>query len=51
MEKLPLPIETFQNVIGYRYKNTDLLLTALTHSSYANECKPRGETVEYNERL
>lgn len=28
-----------QNVIGYHFKNTDLLLQALTHSSYANEQK------------
>ena len=26
-------------------------MTALTHSSYANERKPHGEVVEYNERL
>lgn len=51
MEKLPLSTEVFEQRIGYRYNNTDLLITALTHSSYANECKPRGEHVEYNERL
>ncbi len=51
MEKLPLPIVGLEDKIGYKYKNTQLLLTALTHSSYANECKPRGEQVEYNERL
>lgn len=36
----------FQQIIDYRFKDEQLLLTALTHSSYANEygCK-------YNERL
>ena len=51
MEKLPRSPEAFEERIGYRYNNIDLLVTALTHSSYANECKPRGETAEYNERL
>lgn len=51
MEKLPRSPEAFEEMIGYRYNNIDLLITALTHSSYANECKPRGETAEYNERL
>ncbi len=51
MEKLPLSPEVFEEKIGYHYKNKDLLITALTHSSYANECKPKGEAVEYNERL
>jgi ribonuclease-3 len=32
--------------LGYRFKNPDLLKTALTHSSYANET-----SVESNERL
>ncbi len=51
MEKLPLSPEAFENVIGYKYNNIELLLTALTHSSYANECKSKGEAAEYNERL
>ena len=51
MEKLPLSVEVFEERIGYRYNNIDLLITALTHSSFANECKPRGEAVEFNERL
>ncbi len=44
-------MEELEEKIGYKYKNKQLLLTALTHSSYANECKPRGENAEYNERL
>ena len=51
MEKLPLSPEAFENVIGYKYNNRELLITALTHSSYANECRARGEAAEYNERL
>ena len=51
MEKLPLSPSVFEERIGYRYNDINLLITALTHSSYANECKPRGEQVEFNERL
>ena len=50
-ESLPLSPKVFEEKIGYRYNDINLLITALTHSSYANECKPRGETVKYNERL
>ena len=40
-------IQAFEKVIGYTFKNKDLLRIALTHSSYANENKlPRD-----NERL
>lgn len=37
----------FEDVIGYHFKNKEYLRIALTHSSYANECK---EKVAYNER-
>lgn len=37
-----------ENKIGYEFKNTDLLKTALTHSSYANES---GHKEKFNERL
>ncbi len=30
-------LEALQEKLGYRFKNEDLLVTALTHSSYANE--------------
>ncbi len=41
-------LEEFQNVIGYRFKNQDLLFEALSHSSFANESKHRYRS---NERL
>ena len=37
--------------IGYEFKDKELLKTALTHSSYANEFKAKGESIMYNERL
>lgn len=30
-------LQEFQNIIGYRFRNVDLLTCALTHSSYSNE--------------
>jgi ribonuclease-3 len=30
-------LDALQEKLGYRFKNEDLLITALTHSSYANE--------------
>ncbi len=36
----------FQEKLNYKFNNEDLLVTALTHSSYANECGGA-----YNERL
>jgi len=38
-----------QKKLGYLFKNTSLLITALTHSSYANENKSSGATS--NERM
>ena len=42
-------IKEFQNQIGYSFQNGELLLQALTHSSYANEHKMRKHMD--NERL
>ena len=39
-------MKNVEEKIGYTFKNVELLKTALTHSSYANECKK-----ESNERL
>jgi len=44
-----LSINSLEKSIGYSFKNKELLLTALTHSSYANENRiPR---TGHNERL
>jgi len=42
-------IETFEKIIGYKFKNKRILKEALTHSSYANENKE--EELQFNERL
>lgn len=42
-------LKEFQEVIGYKFTNEELLKNALTHSSYANENKTR--KIIYNERL
>ena len=44
-------LEAFEKRIGYRFKNKELLRTALTHSSYQNEMKSRGLSCHCNERL
>lgn len=41
-------LEEFENIIGYKFKNRDLLFEALSHSSFANESKHRYNS---NERL
>ena len=40
-----------QEKIGYKFKNTDLLKTALTHSSYSNELRAKKISINCNERL
>ncbi len=42
-------MEDLQNIIGYHFTNKELLVEALTHSSYANE--HRSKHIRYNERL
>ncbi len=41
-------MNTFENIIGYSFKDKTLLQTALTHSSYANELQGK---EDFNERL
>ena len=41
-------IKEFQEKIGYKFKNEKLIIEALSHSSYANECKKQRNN---NERL
>ncbi len=40
-------LESLEELIGYSFKNKELLVKALTHSSFANEEEPGGD----NERL
>lgn len=51
MSKLPLPIEKLEKTIGYTFKDKSLIMTALTHSSYANEQKAHKISCQCNERL
>ena len=44
-----LNLEEFEKKLGYHFKDKNLLLLALTHSSYANETKKGSH--ENNERL
>ncbi|MHC1694774.1 MAG: ribonuclease III [Eubacteriales bacterium] len=44
-------LQKAQERLGYSFKKTELLLTALTHSSYANELRARGINASHNERL
>ena len=41
----------FENRIGYKFRNTELLKEASTHSSYANELLQKNIPVRSNERL
>lgn len=42
-------LDTLEDRLGYRFKDRDIFVEALTHSSYANE--HRGESIRPNERL
>ncbi|ACL75067.1 ribonuclease III [Ruminiclostridium cellulolyticum] len=42
-------ISELEDIIGYTFKNKDIIFAAVTHSSYANEKKSR--KLKYNERL
>lgn len=44
-------LNELEKKIGYTFKNRKYLIRALTHSSYSNEAKARGEDIECNERL
>ena len=49
MEKKDLSI--LEENIGYRFNNRELLVEALTHSSYANELRSKKKDAVCNERL
>ncbi len=53
MEMLNLPLDpiSLEEKIGHTFKDKELLVTALTHSSYSNELKVKKLRCECNERL
>lgn len=51
MSNLPLNHSSLEERIGYNFKNKDLLVLALTHTSYVNEVRAHGSETESNERL
>ncbi len=51
MENGRRPAEGLERAVGYKFNDRALLEEALTHSSYSNECRSKGHTVECNERL
>jgi len=48
---MPRRIEDLEAIVGYTFEDREILKTALTHSSYANESKAKKKSVECNERL
>lgn len=44
-------LSRLESEIGYRFKDRELLVTALQHSSYSHDKSIRKETAESNERL
>ena len=44
-------VKELENKIGYRFRDSDLLVSALIHSSYANEMKGKIPGIKSNERL
>ena len=47
----PLSIDTLEKALMHSFKDKNILITALTHSSYANENKMSGKVCQCNERL
>lgn len=44
-------LERLEGLLGYTFNNKDILVRALTHTSYVNEVRAHEATVESNERL
>lgn len=44
-------MDRLEKTINHRFSDRSLLMTALTHSSYANEATSKGDITESNERL
>ena len=51
MKLLPKPLLELENKIGYGFENTELIKTAMTHSSYSNEHRSKEPACRCNERL
>ncbi len=51
MNNEPRAVRELEKTVGYTFKNREIIRIALTHSSYSNEMKSRGEIVPFNERL
>lgn len=51
MNTFPKDISGLQESIGYQFQNRNLLITALTHSSFSNETRTHNRTLQCNERL
>ncbi len=47
----PADFAGLEEKIGYKYRDTSVLVVALTHSSYSNELRAKGKKIECNERL
>ena len=48
---MPKEISLLEEKIGYKFKNFELINTALTHSSYSNELRAKKISINCNERL
>lgn len=51
MTDFPKPIDSLEARLGHSFSRKDIILTALTHSSYANEMRSKGCDTIDNERL
>ena len=47
----PCELSLLEKSIGYTFKDTDLAITALTHSSYSNEMRAKKCKAQCNERM
>ncbi len=51
-DNFPYPLSELEKAIGYTFKDKEIAIAALTHSSYANEVRAKnGKNTVYNERL
>lgn len=47
----PQPLEELEARLGHTFRNKELITVALTHSSFSNEMKAKGQKTPFNERL